>query len=272
MTSSATRCGCGRRTASTSTASADSTSHRCIVSAPAAPTASWLGPLRSLRSRSRSIPATPVCPPASRCSSARAAHRASRARGCSTWRVTYGVPVWHAARPWVKLEVLNVLQQPEAALVGYDRRGRYGGAGGCARSSPRLHHGPELRPRDVERQLRASRGRAWTADGRSCWRRECASEKGRRRKEEGRKEEKKKGTFVLRPSSFILSLLRAQRDDRVDVHTRAGRVSSWRRPRAQSAIAAGQRNVNGSRSPTLEEQSSHQPRQDERRSYAQIIP
>ena len=32
--------------------------------------------------------------------------------------VTYGVPVWHAARPWVKLEVLNVLNNQK--LLSWD--------------------------------------------------------------------------------------------------------------------------------------------------------
>jgi hypothetical protein len=32
--------------------------------------------------------------------------------------VTYGVPVWHAARPWIKVEVLNVLN--EQKLLTWD--------------------------------------------------------------------------------------------------------------------------------------------------------
>ena len=106
-----------------------------------------------------------------RCSSASAAARSSRATASSISASTYQVPVWTTLKPWVKLEVLNVLNNdkliawdttitvdPASALdadglpTGYLQGARFGQGTSTAQLSASAP-GPDRRPH-VPRRLR----------------------------------------------------------------------------------------------------------------------
>ena len=40
--------------------------------------------------------------------------------------VTYAVPVWRSAQPWIKFEIVQRAEQPEADRVGHDDHRRRG--------------------------------------------------------------------------------------------------------------------------------------------------
>ena len=58
--------------------------------------------------------------------------------------MTYGVPVWQSVRPWVKLEVLNVLNNQK--LIAWDTTvtADLQRSEGRQRPAVELHHGPNF--------------------------------------------------------------------------------------------------------------------------------
>ena len=55
--------------------------------------------------------------------------------------VTYQVPVWKTLKPWLKLEVLNALNNDKLIALGYDHHGRSGERARCQRPADRLRQG-----------------------------------------------------------------------------------------------------------------------------------
>ena len=52
---------------------------------------------------------------------------------------TYGVPVWQSLRPWVKVEVLNALNNQKLIALGHVGHRRHGRAEGRERAAAQLH-------------------------------------------------------------------------------------------------------------------------------------
>ena len=157
MTSSATRSGCGRPTASTCTSFGRLDVAPLYRYNSAAPYSLVAGGrcADSAADRAQSRLCAAAGQPAGVLRRARLAG-VRRLRGCSTSAVTYGVPVWQSLRPWVKLEVLNMFNNQK--LISWDTTVAADAAGpeDALRASARLHHRTELRPGHVERQLRAA--------------------------------------------------------------------------------------------------------------------
>ena len=73
---------------------------------------------------------------------------------------TYQIPVFRTVSPWVKVEILNLTEQPEADLVGHDGHAGPEQPAGRQRAADRLHPGSALRPGHLEHQLPGLAARA----------------------------------------------------------------------------------------------------------------
>ena len=67
--------------------------------------------------------------------------------------VTYGIPVWRSAQPWIKFQAFNVLNNQKLIGMGYDDNGGPGECTGRGRSADRLREGRPVRPGHLERAL-----------------------------------------------------------------------------------------------------------------------